>query len=271
MSSQSAILRSQQTWARATGRTPKSNGYFDTVEANLWRPLSEQSRAAFEKGGGKELQTKMLALHSSSALAVNFFEYWTSADCMPLVDALSLDSPMTSVIFEAQYPTGLKGIPPNLDVCIRLASGHTVAIESKFCEWLGRKSPNKENFKPKYFPAKSSLWTCLGLPKCQDLATDIRDRREHFIHLDVPQLLKHALGLTTTLDARFDLYYVYFDWPGPESAKHRAEITRFSERVGLELRFKAFSYQDLFARVRASKGVNPSYVSYLQQRYFANG
>jgi hypothetical protein len=268
MSSRSTILGSQLSWARAAGKNADSRGYLETVEANLWRPLCDQSRAAFENGSGSELKTKMRALHSSSALAVNVFEYWTTANCMALVQALGLDSQVTSVVFEAQHHTGLKGNPPNLDVCIRLASGHTVAIESKFCEWLGRKSPGKENFKPKYFPAKALLWTLRGLPKCQYLAADIRDRRDHFEYLDASQLLKHALGLATTLGPHFDLYYLYFDWPGPECAKHRAEIARFSERVGSELRFKAFTYQDLFSRFSASKGVDPVYVSYLQQRYF---
>ena len=270
MSSRSAVLKSQQRWARATGRNADSRGYLETVDANLWRPLCDQSRRSFENGSGSELRTKMRALHSSSALAVNFFEYWTTADCTSLVHALDLDSAVASVAFESQHHTGLEGNPPNLDVCLMLVSGRTAAIESKFCEWLGRKSPDKENFKPKYFPPKASLWALRELPKCQDLAADIRDRKERFSYLDAPQLLKHALGLATTLGQHFDLYYIYFDCPGPQSAKHEAEIAHFSERVGAELRLKTFTYQALFSFLTATRDVDREYLDYLRQRYFAN-
>ena len=33
----------------------------------------------------------MRALHSSSALAVNFFDYWTNKDKSPLLSALGID------------------------------------------------------------------------------------------------------------------------------------------------------------------------------------
>lgn len=268
MSPRSAIMEQQLMWARESGRIADSRAYLLTVEANLWRPMCEQSRAAFEKGSGSELKEKMRALHSSSALAVNFFEFWVMADRTPLTHALCLDEPINSIEFEAQYPTGLTGNPPNLDVCLALASGHTVAIESKFCEWLSRKSPNKEHFKPKYFLDGIELWTLRGLPACQSLALDIRNHVENFTYLDVPQLLKHALGLATRLNTRFGLYYLYFDWPGPESVKHQEEIKRFERRVGLEMRFRCATYQELFKRLKAQDTAT-NYINYLGERYFA--
>jgi hypothetical protein len=95
----------------------------------------------------------------------------------------------------------------------------------------------------------------------------MRQKREQFSYLDAPQLLKHALGLATQLGLRFDLLYVYFDWPGSESTKHQAEIARFSERVGSELRFRSFTYQDLFRRLDGMN-VEPKYLAYLRSRYF---
>jgi hypothetical protein len=124
----------------ATGRTPDGQGYLDTVDSNLWRPMCERSRTAFQNGSGGELERKMRALHSSSALAVNFFEYWVDTDRLPLQQVLDLGSDIRGIAFEAQHHTGLKGNPPNLDVAISLASGHIMAIESKFCEWLTPKA-----------------------------------------------------------------------------------------------------------------------------------
>lgn len=266
--SRATIRERQRAWAMATGRTPDRQDYLETVDSNLWRPMCDRSRKAFQNGSGAELERKMRALHSSSALAVNFFEHWIEADRAPLQQILVPDASIQAIAFEAQYHTGLQGNPPNLDVCISLASGHTVAIESKFCEWLTRKSALKEHFKPKYFPSGSGLWATRGLVQCQALAEDIRAKREHFSYLDAPQLLKHALGLATQLGRRFDLLYLYFDWPGPESTTHQAEVARFAMRVGTELRFREFTYQQLFLQLE-SMNVERSYLAYLRARYFA--
>ena len=85
---------------------------------------------------GRTRPAKMKALHSSSALAVNFFDLWTGRDPDPLKKALNLDKEILDIQFERQYPTGLAGNPPNLDVALDLEGGLTLAIESKFSEWL---------------------------------------------------------------------------------------------------------------------------------------
>lgn len=262
-------MERQRTWAQKMGKTPDPRGYLPTFAANLWRPMSARSRDAFKSGSGSELKRKMRALHSSSALAVNFFEYWVSADRGPLARAFGLNEPVESIDFEAQYPTGLDGNPPNLDVCLTLPSGQKVAIESKFCEWLVRKSINREHFKPKYFPPDLELWSTRGLPECQRLAADVRNRVEHFTYLDVPQLLKHALGLATQLKSRFELCYLYFEYPSPESLKHQEEIARFAARVGTETRFRSFTYQALFRSLEAQE-TEADYIDYLRARYFAD-
>lgn len=262
------IIERQISWALSAGMVPDFRGYLESVEANLWCPLSEASRASFENGSGSELTTKMRALHSSSALAVNFFEHWVATDRKPLMQILELESPIASLDFEAQFPTGLKGNPPNLDVCLTLQSGGVVAIESKFCEWIDRKSSQKEYFKDKYFPNNASLWSLQGLPCCQKMAEAIHNRSEFFLHLDAPQLLKHALGLSTRYGSNFDLYYLYFDSVGPESDHHKKEIARFTEIVGEELRFKSLTYQELFLRLGNFHEVDLGYKNYLNKRYF---
>jgi hypothetical protein len=240
------------------------------VDANLWRDLCETSRCAFEKGSGSELKGKMRALHSSSALAVNFFEYWTSAAPTALKELLELESPVRAIRFEAQHQTGLPGNPPNLDVCLALESGHTIAIESKFTEWLTRKRVVRGVFKPKYFAADQEVWSSRGLPACETLATEIQAARHRFLHFDAVQMLKHALGLATQLGSRFSLWYVYFDCECAESDIHKAEINEFAEAVGAEIRFNTVTYQELFRRLQsAGSSVDAQFVDYLGHRYFA--
>jgi hypothetical protein len=74
----------------------------------------------------------MRALHSSSALTVNVFDTWVDRNASPLLSALNVEPGEVDVRFEEQYPTGLPGNPPNLDVVLRRPGGHLIAIESKF-------------------------------------------------------------------------------------------------------------------------------------------
>lgn len=156
MSSRAALLMQQRSWADSRALAINSKGYLAEWAQNLYQPLSYRAKKAFDDGGGSELgrtdgRAKMSALHSSAALAVNVFDYWSERPCGPLVTALGLHGSAQPIEFEAQFPTGLDGIPPNLDVAIRFESGGVTGIESKFTEWLAPKSPNKAHFREKYF------------------------------------------------------------------------------------------------------------------------
>lgn len=268
------VLRHQRRWAKSAGLHVDTGGYVDSVDANLQQPLSPSTRAAFERGGGSELRErgaappKMHALHSSAVLAVNFFDRWTGKDAHPLLEAFGIDGELESLDFEARFPTGLPGNPPNLDVTLELRSGKVVAIESKFTEWLTPKRPNRPPFKGKYFEGGMEFWARQGLPKCQRLAAALMDRSERFRFLDVPQLLKHALGLATQRPGKFALRYLYFDLDGPVGDQHRAEIDRAIGLVGDDLEFGASSYQDLYRKLCGRETVEAGYLDYLGRRYF---
>lgn len=272
MSFKTEILRQQQAWATRAGLQPDAQGYLESYEQNLFRPLSDQSRKSFNQGSGSELRdrptgpAKMRALHSSSALAANFFDYWVDKDTPALAEVFGLESKPHGIRFEGQYPTGLPGNPPNLDVVLEL-DNCVVGIESKFTEWLSPKSASKPVFKEKYFPSAVGIWDRVGLPETQRLAEDIMSKAVIFRHLDAPQLVKHALGLATHYGRDFRLFYVYFEGTGIQAETHRNEITIFAERLEAELGFKAFSYQELIVRLQQCSGVSAPYLAYLRDRY----
>ena len=275
MSSKSELLLHQRSWAESRGLEPDSRGYLTDVASNLLRPMHARTKSAFDSGSGSELQdtpsrpAKMKALHSSSALAVNVFDRWVDGDKVALQAALQLDTAISAISFEAQYPTNLTGNPPNLDVALELADGFTIGIESKFSEWLTPKSASKEPFKSKYFPSGESLWQQRGLPKSQQLAEQMNNSDVQFRYLDAAQLLKHALGMATQLGDRFSLFYMYLDWPGKESAVHIEEIDRFAGLVDSRLGFRVITYQELFSALRGQAGVDSEYLDYLRERYCA--
>jgi hypothetical protein len=287
--SKRALLRTQRRWATAHGLYPDARGYLDKVDDNLRQALSARALAAFEAGGGAELNdrpglpAKMKALHSSAALVVNVFDYWSECDrdgdgngefaarplCEALTQALDLDAELRLPLrFEAQLPTGLPGNPPNLDVLLELTNGVSVGIESKFTEWLTAKRTNRPPFRPKYFEQGAKPWTRSGMPHCQALVRDMLSGSERFRTLDAAQLLKHALGLAAHNPGRFSLIYLYFDWPCPAAEAHRYELARFGERIGAEIGFRALTYQDFFGRLARSCAVDAGYLEYLEARYF---
>ena len=113
MSVKSEILRKQLNWATTAGMKPDQHGYLGNYESNLFKPLNRRSKEAFNRGSGSELRdrptgpAKMRALHSSSALAVNFFDAWVDTDARPLIGISGLEAERVSIRFEKQYPTGL--------------------------------------------------------------------------------------------------------------------------------------------------------------------
>jgi len=212
----------------------------------------------------------MQALHSSSALACNVFDYWRGRDTGPLAAALGINAPICSIRFEQKFPTGLRGRAPNLDVVAQPASGPVLAIESKFLEpYSGR---SKSGFKGKYFESKSvriHLWSAVGLRACQEHAEAIEAGTQKYLWLHAEQLLKHILGLSRT-GAPWSLLYLWYDPKGAVGSQHRDEAQSFAKAVSQDgVGFNTMTYQELFAKVASGAGANHAqYVAYLRDRYF---
>lgn len=168
------MLRRQLEWASKAGISTEG-GYCVSPEQNLaW--LTPRLRAEIEQGDGNEFggearRGKIQALHSSSALGLNFFGYWqASVDRDPLQRALGLSSRIDSIQFEKKFETGVPPRSPNIDVVLSLADDSILAIESKFTEWQG--TAGKESLRDAYL--SSDRWTAVGLAGAQHAATTYR-------------------------------------------------------------------------------------------------
>src|SRR3954469_8686503 len=188
------IKQRQREWAARTGHTLTDKGYCGCDDDNIHGGLSDSARREFGEGGGKELGGKILATHSSSALACNWFDYWRERDFGILSEAFGVPSPFVSLRLEAQLPTGMRGADANLDVLLTTADGALFGIESKFTEPY-TPSQTKGVLKPQYFAQGKSRWRDLALPGCQMLADRLHAGDHGFAVLDVAQLLKHMLAL----------------------------------------------------------------------------
>jgi hypothetical protein len=262
----------QREWATSQ-RLPFSNGYLTEVGHNLRSPLSKGARSAFARGSGSELMSrgpkppKMCALHSSSALAVNVFDFWTERPNSVLAQRLGMKRQEVTVSFEKQFPTGLRGVPPNLDIVIRGKEDPFVAIESKFTEWMTPKR-KRPVFKGKYFPHGKRWWAEKGLVECQLIAERIQTNDVVYRFLDVAQLLKHMLGLAAA-GGPWRLLYLFFDCSGPIAEQHHAEIKEFTVALGPRTPFESMTYQHLVGSFQDATDVDViEFQRWLSNRYF---
>jgi len=93
------------------------------LDQNLFEPLEERTRDQFNNGNGNEIQgtlenpAKMQALHSSSALAVNIFQYWQKRGlCNEIAAACGFCNKgskfISQIDFERKYPIKTSFIVP---------------------------------------------------------------------------------------------------------------------------------------------------------------
>ena len=270
------IRRHQRKWAASRGIAIDRNGYVELERDNFFLEITPNFSRALDGAGGGERQkqrhrpAKILALHSSAALAINVFQYWEKRLGPELPRALGIEEALAAVSIEQQFPSGLRGTPPTLDVVLTLADGRLIAIESKFTEWMTKKRVKLDDFSSKYLSADPGHWVACDLPRCQQLATEIATGAVSFRQLDALQLLKHALGLQRNAAGRFSLLYLYYDYEGASdlAGLHRDEAARFASLVDNALGFRSLSYQRLFAALAERAGTDADYIHYMRARYF---
>lgn len=254
--------------------------YVPSVDENLFESMSLEVRKQFQAGDGGELNdspskpAKMRALHSSSAIGVNFFHYWKSkkevhkiAHCCGLCSNKNKSS--IDISFEKKYPISKSfQYAPNIDVVIENDSRSrykVYAVECKFSEAYG--SYKHSGIDPKYLNIES-IWK--DISNTHDLAMKISPDDQEFSHLHPAQLIKHILGLKSEYGkTAFRLLYLWYDVLGDEGYQHRNEINRFKEIVKADnISFTSISYQEVIENLNSKSYFgNKEYINYLSDRY----
>jgi hypothetical protein len=220
-----------------------SKGYVNNSKENLLQPeWMESIKADYEKGGGKELEQKFRAVHSSAALAANHFARFKQEPGQLVILG---QSGFNCVVLEKKLPTGLRGIPPNLDVFFENRDC-CIAIESKLLETLSLK---KSDFSPSY--RKDRLPYCE--PQWWNFIEAAPNAQEAY--LDIAQLVKHYLGLLRYVQKKIDqkTILLYLFWKPvnaseiEEYQKHEQEVEEFKNKVaGTSVDFITMSYSELW-------------------------
>lgn len=277
-----AIVEQQAAWARRSGLQLDTSGWIVARDSdrNLVVPLCAQDRQAFGDGAGNELETKMRAPHSSSALAYNCLAAARgSTECLQafasLVDPVAAPSTGTlEVSFERKRPTGWGGIPPHLDV--EVAHGNDViAVESKMTETYGAKRDPGESLAPYLkFDEASPRWA--GMAHLRRAAECLATGKKTLELLDAAQLIKHAIGLLRAQRKddvhRVALVLLWFDAreltdvARPSCEKFLEELDWLRSSIATNITLTATTHQDLIRAYRAAVDNTP-WVLWLGDRY----
>lgn len=278
------ILAKQSSWAYNNDIIlvgSKGNrgrpAYTTKLEENLFEPLIPEVKKDFENADGRELSeslSKMNAVHSSSALGINIFQYWQNRKQVPAIAAAcglcnKNNYSSQKIRFEQKFRiTKSFQFSPNIDVVIEnleKSKFSIYAIECKFSEAYS--SRGHSGIDHKYLEL-DEIWK--DIPETRDFAKSISPDDKEYKYLHPAQLIKHILGLKNKFGKkRFRLLYLWYDSLGDEGAKHREEIGRFSDILKRDrIYFHTLSYQELI--IKLSKEYRKShnkYIKYISERY----
>jgi hypothetical protein len=254
--------------------------YTRCLDRNLFEPLLKENEEKFTSGDGHEIRgslespAKMQALHSSSALGVNIFQYWQKRGSVREIATACGFCDRTSnyserIIFEEKFKIdSIPGIPPNIDVVFinnESSPCKSFAVECKFSEAYGGRA--HAGLKSKYLDDKD-LWT--DLSSLNELGRETNLDNKRYSYLDAAQLIKHILGLKNKYKSKeFKLLYLWYDVLGNEGASHRAEVEDFTKIAKSDgINFLAMTYQELITNLdRDYRAEHSEYIKYLTERY----
>lgn len=216
-SSVSALWR---RFSEVAGKSADEKGYVRRLEDNLLPGVEvAAARADFSRGSGNELKKKILAVHSSAALAANTFGRGKSdPDKLTILGQSGFAPPS----LEWKPEKWFNSRPPNLDA--KLESREVlIGIESKLTEPLTKHKPDfSEEYRRERFDRCENLWW--------ELLEQMRTAQP--AHLDVAQLVKHYLGLSNVRKEgqRCVLLYLYWEPLNADDVAeyrvHREEASR---------------------------------------------
>ena len=267
----------QQLWAKRKGLDFDDKGYVRCYDKNLFGELDDVVKCSFKKAGGQELtdntrsEAKMKALHSSSALVLNVFNYFRtrlhkSENISSITKACKVNSDkIIEITFEAKFPI-LHIAVPNIDMIFEMESGMIYAFESKFCEpYSGCKS---YLMKDAYLKEENkSIWNGF-----ENIYKAVREAELNgYRYLNYPQLITHLLGLKCKIHSlkKFKLIYIWYDGFGKEANRHREEIRNFTELVKKDnVQFVDITYQEIIVNLSNDNyEENKEYIDYITSRY----
>lgn len=184
--------------------------YLYALNDNLFEPMKARAYKNYCDGSGSELEFKMKALRSSSAMTYNLFG---NCDLVEINGSKILSSGNFRVEFEKKLPTLYRGGSANLDAFLTKEDGtEIIACEMKMCEWLfnepvymneayiGEDYKNPQNKINRYFNKDTSnmfIDIAKQLLKGEDdykITNGTKAYTPKAVQYDAIQIFRHILG-----------------------------------------------------------------------------
>lgn len=214
---------------RSSGQLDRA-GRVPNIEDVLLGSVPPEARAAaladVDAGDGGELRRprdptlfpRFNSYRSSCALAVNAFAPWRIDPTTLVVEGVNQ---FTQLGFEVKLPIeGVGRRPPNLDVVIE--GSPTVAIESKFIEYLDRSKPAE--FAASYDSAVARL----AHPTWQAAYSALKEEPRRYQFFGAAQVLKHYLGIKSNYAGR-PVRLLYLFWEPEDHERHQLFVVHQDE------------------------------------------
>jgi hypothetical protein len=258
------ITRTQKEFVRSRSADFDERGWTVDYRNNLFQPLHTDTLNDFIARGEVTPDgrgDRISAPHSSTALAVNTFDWWRGRDLRRLSAAVGISLDRFTG-FEQQHGFGFDR-PAQLDVEFVESGGTAVGVEVKLREPYGGVS---NTFADRYFETPS-LWD--GLSIMATLARRIRFEVDPpFVTLHAAQLIKHTLGMHHSYGERFTLVYFWHRLPGSVGKAHAGEVERFAELVQPEISFVPVTVGELLDHFEPDSG-SQAWFDYMTERYLS--
>lgn len=197
--------------------------YLCDLKDNLVRPMDAVHVGEYSCGSGSELDDKMKALRSSSAMTFNILG---NLQCKAKDTSDIFASRNYEIAYEYQIPTLKRGMPANLDAMLKGENGDIVACEMKMLEWL---TSTPARLKDKYLNRANYVFED-SAPTFIDAAA-ILNASPAFACYDFAQMFKHALALYNAtrsgMVATNKLVLLNCVWEPPESYDLSTEAAKW--------------------------------------------
>lgn len=231
-------------------RSSQAEFYFKDLQDNLIEPMSSETTSAYESGDGNELEEKMRALRSSSAMTYNLLgNGWTTVK-----RESSIFTPgKYKITYEKQLAT-LKRNPrkANLDAYLE-GSDQLLFCEMKMTEWLfNQPGYLSESYLRKDLYVHPEIYdaatVCLKKILLPD-PTDHRTYRSALTQYDAIQMFKHTLAVYNfTIEHKDnipkDIRLINCVWHLPENAAVSQQVIEmYQEKENLEHEEFALFYE----------------------------
>ena len=274
LSAKKDLQRRQRRWAESAGVELDARGYVRDHDANLRVPLSDATRAAFERGS--ELDAAAHADPRGSRRCIR--PRRSSRTCSTIGPrATRRRSPRRSAARASPRRSRSRSRSRRASRATRrswtscCAARPGVASRSRASSASGSRAGRRTRRRSSRstFPRAARLWLEHGLPRCQTLADELQSGAQRFKYLHAAQLLKHALGLARAAQprSRAALSLLRLARAAERRSPRRDRAVRGARRVRDRLRRVDLSaaLRGAAARARRRRGLP----RYLRSRYFA--